>query len=36
MTRKIKKQVDTIAFSSAVLALGIFFAWFIATWPGHQ
>lgn len=36
MTRKAKKQLDTIAFSGAVLALGSFLAWFIATWPSHQ
>ena len=36
MTRKAKKKLDAIAFSGAVLALGSFLAWFIATPPSHQ
>lgn len=36
MTRRTQKQVDTIAFTSAVLALGSFLAWFIATSPSLQ
>jgi hypothetical protein len=33
MTRKTKKQLDKIAFTGAVLALGGFLAWFISTLP---
>ena len=36
MTRKAKKQLDTIAFSGAVLALGSLIVWFIATLPSLQ
>ena len=36
MTQITKKRLDTIAFTAAVLALGSFLTWVVATSPGQQ